>query len=63
MVCGDRNAGKSTCFQKYVIKRAIKYYNGNKDGSQFAVIVRYDKDKKILCDTYFNNTIEMFYPD
>ena len=63
MICGDRNAGKSTCFQRYAIKRAIKFYNNSKGGSQFAILTRYDKDKKILCDTYFNNTMEMFYKD
>lgn len=62
-ICGDRNAGKSTCFQKYVIKRAIEYFNEKNGGSQFAVLTRYDKDKKTLCETYFNNTMEMFYKD
>lgn len=63
MICGTRNAGKSTAVQKYAIKRAINYYNQNKTGSQFAMIVRYDTNCKLMCDTYFNNTMEQFYPD
>lgn len=58
-VCGDRFGGKSTWVQKYVLKKAIK----SKGKQQFAVLVRYDKDIKLLCQTYFDNTMMMFYPD
>lgn len=57
MICGDRYGGKTTCIQKYAIKRAIQ------GKGEFAVLVRYDKDIKLLCETYFNNTMLMFYPD
>lgn len=63
MICGDRFGGKSTCVQKYAIKRAIEFIKGNEKGGQFAILSRYDKDKKILCETYFDNTMIMFYPD
>jgi len=58
-VCGDRFGGKSTCFQRYVIRKAIK----SKYLEQFAILVRYDKDIKTLCETYFDNTMMMCYPD
>lgn len=57
MICGDRSAGKTTAVQKYVLKRAIS------KKEEFAVIVRYDRDMRDLCETYFDNTLEMFYPD
>lgn len=57
MICGDRSAGKTTCIQKYVLKRAIS------NNEEFAIIVRYDTDCKALCETYFDNTVEMFYSD
>ena len=63
MICGDRFGGKSTCIQRYAIKRAIKFIKGNDKGGQFAVLVRYDKDKKLLCETYFDNTMLMWYSD
>ena len=63
MICGTRNAGKTTGVQKYCVKRAINYYNQNKSGSQFAIIVRYDNNTSTLCKTYFDNTMEQFYPD
>ena len=58
-ICGDRFGGKSTWVQRFVIKRAIR--GGGK--WQFAVFVRYDKDIKALCETYFDNTMMMWYPD
>ncbi len=63
MICGDRFGGKSTCIQRYAIKRAIEFIKGNDKGGQFAVLVRYDKDKKLLCETYFDNTMLMWYSD
>ena len=63
MICGDRFGGKSTCIQKYTIKRAIEFLKHNAKGGQFAVLCRYDKDKKLLCETYFENTMLMFYKD
>lgn len=63
MICGDRFGGKSTCIQRYTIKRAIEFLKHNAKGGQFAVLVRYDKDKKLLCETYFENTMLMWYSD
>lgn len=68
-ICGSRLGGKSTWAQRYVIRKAIKNINKNKDGldtkctDQFAIIVRYEKDIDILCKTYFNNTMNMWYPN
>ena len=63
MICGDRFGGKSTSVQRYTIKRAIEFLKHNAKGGQFAVLVRYDKDKKLLCETYFENTMLMWYSD
>ena len=57
MICGDRSAGKTTCIQRHIIRKAIK------KNEQFCIIVRYDKDHKELCETYFDNTMDMFYKD
>ena len=65
-ICGDRFGGKSTFAQKYVLKRAIEYYkhqDNDKYKKEFAVLTRYDKDILMLCNTYFNNTMDMFYKD
>lgn len=45
--------------KKEVVKNAIK----GQSRWQFAVFVRYDKDIKALCETYFDNTMMMWYPD
>lgn len=65
-ICGDRFGGKSTFAQKYILKRAIEYYkhpSSDKYKQEFAVLVRYDKDINTLCNTYFNNTMDIFYKD
>ena len=67
-VCGSRLGGKSTWAQRYVLRKAIKNIKKNFKNNiiectdQFAILVRYEKDIDILCKTYFNNTLEQWYP-
>lgn len=55
----EEGATDSETAKKEVVKNAIK----GQSRWQFAVFVRYDKDIKALCETYFDNTMMMWYPD
>lgn len=53
--CGNRTAGKTTFFSRYLVNRYIKHKE------KFCLIYRYSYELKDACDIFFNDIKFLFF--